>query len=311
MTGADEINWDDLRYFLRAAQAKTLAGAARAMGVDHSTVGRRLTGLERALGAPLFIRRPDGLQLTPLGETLAPLAGRVERAVLALSDQVTHQTARVRVAMPTGFTRLFTASLARLRAEHPALSLEFLGEPRLVDLGKGEADLAIRSGPVGDEDLVARRLGEVGSSLYAAPAYLARRPAPAAADDLRGHDLIGYDHSLAALPVAKWIEEHAGDATIVLRSREMTEMLAAALSGAGIALLPCFLGDEEPELQRLTAEVISTREISLVYRRELRLVKSVRAVIEFVVDVMRENAARVAGTPRDPVMSRGRQERSH
>jgi DNA-binding transcriptional LysR family regulator len=300
MTGADEINWDDLRYFLRAAQAKTLAGAARAMGVDHSTVGRRLTALERALGAPLFIRRPDGLQLTPLGETLAPLAGQVERAVLALSDQVTQQTARVRVAMPTGFTRLFTAGLARLRAEHPALSLELLSEPRLVNLRKGEADLAIRSGPVSDDDLVARRLGEVGSTLYAAPAYLARRPAPAAADDLRGHDLIGYDQSLAALPVAKWIEEHAGDATIVLRSREMTEMLAAALSGAGVAMLPCFLGDEEPGLERLTPEVISTREISLVYRRELRLVKSVRAVIEFVVDVMRENAARVAGTPRDP-----------
>jgi DNA-binding transcriptional LysR family regulator len=141
MAGADDFNWDDLRYFLRAAQSKTLAGAARAMGVDHSTIGRRLTALERALGAPLVIRGPDGLQLTPLGETVAPLVEQVERAVLAVHHQVTQQKVRVRVAMPTGFTKLFTARLAQLRAEHPALSLELLSDARLVDLKKGEADL--------------------------------------------------------------------------------------------------------------------------------------------------------------------------
>lgn len=82
MAGDDDLNWNDLRFFLRAAQAGTLAGAARAMEVDHSTIGRRLSALERSLGVPLVIRAADGLHLTPLGENLVPLVEQVERAVL-------------------------------------------------------------------------------------------------------------------------------------------------------------------------------------------------------------------------------------
>lgn len=299
MAGADDLNWDDLRYFLRAVQSKTLSGAARVMGVDHTTIGRRLTALERALGAPLVIRGADGLRLTPLGASVAPLVEQVERAVLAVHDQATQQKVRVRVAMPTGFTKLFTPGLAELRARYPALILELMSESRLVDLKAGEADLAIRSGPIADEELIARKLCNAGSSVYASPAYLARHPALTDVDDLRGHDVIGYDLRLGAMPAAKWIEERARNATIVLRSREVTEMLAAALTGVGIAVLPCFLGDEEAGLQRLTPDVVASREFSLVYRPELRLVESVGAVIQFIMDVMSENRDRIAGTLRE------------
>ncbi|HUG26635.1 LysR family transcriptional regulator [Piscinibacter sp.] len=298
MPAADPLDWNDLRYFLRAVQLKTLAGAARAMGVDHATVGRRLSALERSLGAPLVIRGPDGLHPTPLGESLLPLAEQVERAVLAFHDRATQQPSRVRLALPTGFTKLFTAELARLRSDHPQLSLDLLSGARPADLRKGEADLAIRSGPVLDEDLVARTLCESGWSLYASPAYLTRRPPPLDPNDLNGHDVIGYDPSLAAVPAAKWIAERAHNATVVLRSREMTDMLAAALSGAGLAVLPCLLGDEEAGLVRLTPSVLATREVSLVYPREARLAPPVQAVIRFVVEVMRENADRVSGVPR-------------
>jgi DNA-binding transcriptional LysR family regulator len=296
---AEDLNWDDLRYFLRAVQAKTLAGAARAMKVDHTTIGRRLSALERALGAPLFIRKPDGLQLTPLGERIAPLAEQVASTVHGVHHLATQQTVRVRLAVPTGFTPFFTAALARLRDSHPDITLEILSSSRVVDLAKGEAELAIRSGPIIDGELIARRVGAAGWSLYASPAYLARRPAPVDIEDLAGHDLIGYDPSLAAMPAAQWIERHAPPATIVLRSREMTDMLAATVSGAGIAALSCLVGDAEPALVRLTPRVISSRELSLVYRREMRLVAPVRAVIRFVVEVMRENADRVAGVRAD------------
>jgi DNA-binding transcriptional LysR family regulator len=296
---AEDLNWDDLRYFLRAVQAKTLAGAARAMKVDHTTIGRRLSALERALGAPLFIRTPDGLQLTPLGERIAPLAEQVASTVHGVHHLATQQTVRVRLAVPTGFTPFFTAALARLRDSHPDITLEILSSSRVVDLAKGEAELAIRSGPIIDGELIARRVGAAGWSLYASPAYLARRPAPVDIEDLAGHDLIGYDPSLAAMPAARWIERHAPPATIVLRSREMTDMLAATVSGAGIAALSCLVGDAEPALVRLTPRVISSRELSLVYRREMRLVAPVRAVIRFVVEVMRENADRVAGVRAD------------
>jgi DNA-binding transcriptional LysR family regulator len=300
MARADlDWDWDDLRYLLRAVQAGTLAGAARAMGVEHTTIGRRLTALERSLGAPLVLRGPEGLKLTPLGEKVAPMLEEVERAVAAVRDAVASHRARVRLAVPSGFTGLFTGGLAQLGRDHPGVALEIVSGARPADLKRGEADLAIRSGPVADRDLVARRLCECGWSVYASDAYLARGPS-LDLGDLRGHDVIGYDTSLAAVPAAKWIEERAAGATIVLRSREMTDMVAAALSGVGLAVVPCLLGDAEPGLRRLTSEVVATRHLSLVYRREARLSESVRAVVRFVVDTMREHAARIGGHPPHP-----------
>lgn len=295
MAAIDELDWDDLRYFLRAVQETTLAGAARAMGVEHTTIGRRLTALERSLGSAVVLRGPDGLRPTPLGTRLIPLAEEVQRAVSAVRDLAAVERGRVRLAVPSGFTSLFTAGLAQLCTDHPGLSLELISGSRPVDLKKGEADLAIRSGPVIDKELVARKLCESGFSLYASEAYLARRFAPSNPNDLSGHDLIAYDPSLAAVPAARWIEERAANATIVLRSREMTDMLAAACGGAGLAVLPCMLGDAEPALRRLTSQVLATRTLSLIYRREAKLSTHVRAVIAFVVEVMRAHADQISG----------------
>jgi DNA-binding transcriptional LysR family regulator len=299
MAETGDFDWDDLRYFLRAMQAKTLAGAARAMRVEHTTVGRRLSALERALGAPLVLRGPDGLQLTPLGEQALPLVEEVERAVAKIRALVASQRSRVRLAVPSGFTPFFTEGLARLRAKHPELSLEIVSGSRPVDLKKGEADVALRSGLVADDDLVARKLGVSGWSLYASDAYLARKPGEIDPDDLSEHEIIGYDASLSSVPAAKWIEERATKARIVLRSREMTDMLAAAVSGVGLAVLPCSLADGETTLRRLTPKVVATRDIFLVYRREARLSAEVRAVIQFVADVMREHADRLSGVVRE------------
>jgi DNA-binding transcriptional LysR family regulator len=291
----DDLNWDDLRYFLRAAQAKTLAGAARTMRVEHTTIGRRLTSLERALGEPLFFRGPEGLRLTPLGEKLAEPVEELGRAVVALRNLVASHRARVRLAVPSGFARLFTARLAKLAKESPALSLELMSGSHPVDLKRGDADLAIRIGPITDKDLVVRRIGESGWSLYASNGYLARHCGTVDPDNLAGHEVIGYDPSLAAAPAAKWIEAHAADATIVLRSREMTDMVSAAASGAGIAALPCILADDEPTLKRLTPEVIATRNVSLVYRREAKASANLRAVIGFVTTLASEYADRIRG----------------
>jgi DNA-binding transcriptional LysR family regulator len=296
VTSAEDLDWDDLRYFLRAAKAGTLAGAARAAGVEHSTIGRRLSALERSLGASLVLRGPDGLTLTKLGEELAPLAEEVERAVLAFREVAASRRERVRLAVPSGFTGFFAERIAQLREERPRLSVEILSGARSADLKRGEADLAIRVGPVTDEDLVMRKLCEVGWSLYASRAYLARRPAPVDPTDLTGHEVIVYDGNLAGLPAAKWIEEHAAKATIALRIRETMEMLTAAVAGVGLAVLPCYLGDAEAALVRLTPAVLATRNASLVYRREARLSEPVRAVIRFVVEVMRENVERLSGT---------------
>lgn len=265
------------------------------MGVEHTTIGRRLTAVERELGVALVLRGPDGLTLTPLGERIAPLVGEMERTAIAIRALVASQSNRVRVAMPSGFTSLFTEDFARLRVERPELILETLAGGRLVDLKRGEADLAIRIGPIADEELVARSLGEVAWSLYASEAYVVRHPQPVDPDDLTGHHLIAYGSDMASLPAARWVEEHAEGATIVLRSNEMTTMFATMKAGSGLAVLPCFLGDSKPGILRLTPKILATRGISLVYRRESRLAEPVRAAIQFIIDVMGKHAERISG----------------
>ncbi len=286
MPTTDDLDWDDLRYFLHAVRAQTLAGAARALGVEHSTIGRRLTALEQTIGAALVLRGPDGLTLTPLGERLLPLAEDVERTVRSLQHAVASQQVRVRLAVPSGFTRLLADGFARLRRQHPEISLELVSGSRMVDLHKGEADLALRVGPLSDPELVARKVGESPWALYASDAYLARHPVVDSAD-LSGHELIGYDESLASVPAAQWIESHASQATVVMRSREMIDMHAAVASGIGVAAIPCSLGDPDPTLHRVS-EVLGSRDVSLVYRREARLSEPVRIVAQFVVALMAE-----------------------
>lgn len=297
MAAVDDFNWDDLRYFLRAAQTKTLAGAARSMGVEHTTIGRRLSALEHALGAALVLRGPGGLTLTPLGERIAPLVQEVERAVLAARAAAASQRGRVRLSVPQALTGLFTQALAQLRLDHPEISLEIISDNRPPDLKRGEVDVAVLVRTVIDEDLVRRSLGEVGWSLYAAEAYLARRPTPVDPNDLSGHEIVALNTESTAAPAAKWLAEHVANATIVSRSNASASLVAAAVAGAGLALLPCFLAEAEPALKRLTPDVLTKHPVSLVYSREVRLAEPVRVVIRFVVDVMRKHADRISGKP--------------
>ena len=211
------------------------------------------------------------------------------RAAAAIDGLVNSQKASIRLAVPSGFTRIFATALIQPEARGLKFSLDILSGARPHDLRKGEADLAIRTAPLADQNLIASRLCEAGFSLYASGAYLERHPAPVDPNDLVGHDVIGYHASLSAAPPSRWIEKHAAGAAIVLRSREMTDMLSAALSGMGLAVLPCLLGDEEPALTRVTPQVLTTQNLSLVYPRELRISKSGRAAIGFVRTVVRQH----------------------
>jgi DNA-binding transcriptional LysR family regulator len=294
----DELDWDDLRYLARAVKAGTLAGAARALRVEHTTIGRRLAALERALGAALVVRGPDGLKLTPMGTKLMPLVNELERNVTAIQKLASAERERVRLALPSGFTRLFVEGLPKLCEAHPDLCLELVSGARSVDLRSGEADLALRSGPLDDRELMARKLCDAGFALYAAQSYIARWPQGITIASLSGHDVIGFDPALSATAPAQWLDAHAVGAAIVLRSREMTDMLAAAESGLGLAVLPCLLGDAAESLIRVGDGVVASRGLLLVHRREARLSKNVRTVIHFVETTIRSHADQISGRKR-------------
>lgn len=295
----DTLDWNDLRYFLATARAGTLAGAARLLGVKHPTVGRRLDALERAVGAALVVRAETGVRLTPLGESLVVHAEQVERSVEALKGRAAAQTASVRIAVPTGFAAFFTPHLPllldELRRKHPQTSLDFLSSLQPVDLAKGEAELALRIGPIADDTLVAQKVGEIGWSLYAAPAYLARHPAPADPRDLDGHEVLGFNSTVARLPGARWLAEHGAGASRVLLHGEIEDMVAATVAGVGLAVLPCILADREPGLSRLTPEILDSQSFSIVYRRDVLLSKPVETVLRFLAEVVRAHMRAIRG----------------
>lgn len=292
---ADRSDWEALRHFHAAAEESSLSGAARRLGVEHSTVSRRIASLELSLGTALIERGPSGLTLTRLGARVAELVKEMDRAAHSIEKLAIEKRANVRLVVPTGFLELLSPRLERLRREQRHIALEVVSAGRRANLRKGAADLAIRVGPSRDEGLVTRKLADVASALYASRAYLTQQRAPIDVDDLGGHSVVGFQRALARTPAAEWLAARTENASIVLRGREAVDLVTAVRSGIGLGVLPCFLADREASLERLTPKPVALRPVSLVYRRESRLSPEVRAVMRFVVDAVREHAAELGG----------------
>lgn len=292
------MDWNDLRYFLAVHEAGSLAGAARALRVDHATVGRRLDALERDLGAKLFTRSPEGLTFTVAGAALLPEAREMARVAEAALRRVQGEDARiegtVRLTTSEGFAGYLAQRLGPLREQYPALLVEILGTNRQLDLLRGEADVALRLAPPTQPDLIARRVAETGWALYASQGYIARRGAPATPEALGGHDVIGFDASFARIPGAVWLGDGRGG-TFAMRVSGLLPALNATIAGVGIAVLPCLLGDAEPTLTRLSAGVLVSCEAYLVLHRDLARVGRVRAVLDYLSELMAREASRLSG----------------
>jgi DNA-binding transcriptional LysR family regulator len=294
------FDWNDLRYLAAIAEAKTLVGAARELGVKHTTVARRLAALESDLGAQLLHKGRDGYTLTATGVELAAFAAELKAKADAIERRVGGSDARVagvvRVTMPDSVAAYFVQQLPALRERHPDLVVNILADLRVYDLLAGEADVAVRIHPRSEGNLIARKLGVAAWSLYASRSYVAKRGAPRTPAELVGHDLIGFEGAaLEASPGGVWFREHMPEATYVMRGNGILQIFNAALMGFGVTMLPCLLADAEPMLERLTPVTFSNRPIRMLVAPEAARLARVRAVMDFIVEVFTRDAGLFGG----------------
>jgi len=293
------LDWGHLRFFLELVRTGSHSSAAQRLGVDRNTVARRVVALEEELGVALFERGPQGWSCTAAGEELSLLASRVEEDVLALAR---HADARDRAL--TGVVRLTTATflsanllvpaLPALRERHPGLVLEIAADQRTFDLTRREADLALRMGRPRDAGLVTRKLSDVAYGLYASRSFLARRDGPV---DFASDPFVGLDDMHAGTPQERWLAQVAPSRHVVFRSNNTASLLAAARLGVGLAVLPCFVADRDPALARVPSPPPAHHELWLLVHGDLRRTPRVRAVIEWVDELVERVRPALAEEP--------------
>ncbi len=285
------VEWDDVRVLLALLREKSLKDAGKQLGLDASTVSRRVATLESAVGAPLFSRTREGLRPTATAERLRGHAEAMEQQATSIVRAVraadTEAAGVVRVATTEAFARFLVSNgLLGLRASHPDVIVELLGGNQPVDLARGEADIALRLAALEQPSLVARSVARMAVGLFASHAYLRERGVARTVDDLPGHDVLLPTGELARLPEAKWLAARPR-VRVAFRSNSMPTLVAAAVAGHGIVPLPVGWGDSEPDLARLLVlESIPRRKLWLVTPAAANRRPAVRVVSEAIVEIL-------------------------
>jgi DNA-binding transcriptional LysR family regulator len=296
LKSAASMNWDDLRVVAAVARHGSLLQAGAALGVDHTTVGRRLSGAEKSLGTKLFIRSTTGLVLTADGEQLLAPLTQVEDAILAVErrvrDDKTALTGSVTVTAPETFALAWLAKhLSLLAKQHPGLQVHLDPSGAVRNLNRREAEIAVRTVQSRDPSLAVRRGATIGYGLYAAKSLLARYPVRTSVD-LRGK------HLLTGLPndqESAWLLDLAAGTAPSFTCVVAVGLVAAAKAGAGIAVLPRYLGDAEPELTYLPMPHEPKETLWVTVHRDLRKTPRVRLVLDFIADTLRREQTILAG----------------
>jgi DNA-binding transcriptional LysR family regulator len=287
---AHVIDWNDLRFLLAVARGGSTAAAARSLGVNQSTVVRRVAMLEDGLGLRLFDKKRDGYRLTPEGEALLPEATAIEASVQAL----TRRAAALDSAL-TGSLRVTTAEgmalglvpqlLNEFHRRHPRIQVNLLIEDRYHDLSDGQAEIALRAGPPGNGSLIGRKLSDQSWAVYGSQSYLERCGSPTIPNDLNGHRLVGFEGSIQDITPARWLREVAPHGEIACRSNSVLGLLFAAQSGFGLALLPCQIGDPETDLVRvIDPQPGLTSGFWILTHPDLQKQPKIRTFFDFMVE---------------------------
>jgi DNA-binding transcriptional LysR family regulator len=284
------FDWNDLKYLLAVSRHRSTTAAGKALGLSQSTVHRRLAELERRLGRQLVTRHTTGYRLTEFGEQLLPYAERIDAAVTDFERQVTGAAGDVsgviRVTCPEPIVYRMTQSklIERFHARYPKLRVEFVTSDRYLDLTKGEADVAFRSGDT-DDELVGRKIADSFWAVYASRAYIDRYGKPERVEDLSRHLLVGFDETLSNHRAAKWLKQVAPDAKMAALNNSVLGLVYAVKSGIGVGALPTALGDGEPDLVRVLGPISElSRSWRLLTHADLRRTPRISAFFDFIME---------------------------
>jgi DNA-binding transcriptional LysR family regulator len=283
-----EFDWNDLRAFLAVVRTGRLVTAAHQLGMDQSTLSRRISGLEKALQTRLFDRTPTGYALTTSGETLVSQAEEIERLTIDIGSRLANADSAlagpIRIGTPEGFGTYFLAPLLnKLTQAHPELEIELVAVPGAVSLFKREADLAVTISPPEKRRFKTRRLLDYELGLYASKSYLNTRTPPTNKAACGAHPLIGYIDDILPTSQHDYVREALGSGQAQLRVSNIVTQLAATRAGAGLCILPCYMTQGDPELVRLLSDQIRIfRSYWLVVHCEARSPARNRLVTEFL-----------------------------
>jgi len=294
------FDWNDLRAFLAVAETGSTLSAGRRLRVSQTTVARRIAALEAALGLALFERRQAGYALTPAGEGLVERARAVEGAAAAFGEAAASVSREASGTVRLTVLEIYAATLLppilrELHEAHPAIMIELDTAEELRDLAAGGADVALRAShsPKGG-GLVGRRIAPDPWTLFCSRDYAARHPKPHTREDLRAHPFIGGGGEGLWRRYRAWLQRLDLEEAVAMRHDTATGMLASVRAGFGIAALPCFVADRDPDLVRCVDPMSGDETgIWLLTSERLRFTPRIRVVMDFLADRL----TRIARTP--------------
>lgn len=291
------MNWDDARVFLAVCRESTLRGAARVLGVDQATVGRRVTALEKSLSATLFLRTSEGYALTAVGEAALQAVEKMEVSALDLQRQIQglddRLTGTVRVSTTDSLAIDFLIpAIARLHDKHPDVQVQLDASTQMISLAKREADIAVRNARPDNPDLIARRIARWPVGLFASQGYVDAHGVPEPGSAFEGHDLVVYQPYLAGNKEMTLVSEPLTRGRIVSSLGSGLLVRRSIAAGIGVGEIPVYMGERDG-LVRLWPE--RTRpvpyDVWLVTHADLRHTARVRAVMDEIVEVFADAVA--------------------
>ncbi len=272
--------WDDLQDFLAIARAGQIARAAAATGVDPTTLARHLRRLEATLGQTLFEQTREGQVPTAAGAALLVAVEAMQQAaarIAAPDDDPDHLTGVLRVSVSEGFGTWFVAHhLPAFARRHPELAVDLVATSGFLNPSRREADVAVMLARPQTGAVISGKLTDYTLGLYAARAYAARRPLPDTVEQVREHDLIGYVPDLLYAPELRYLSEVQAELEPRLRSSSINAQYRLVAAGAGLGVLPRFIGDADDSLCRVLPERTIRRSFWLVTHQDMREAKKVR-----------------------------------